>query len=98
MIGVFVSFTFAEFDARSVRRIAREARAKFTSLPGLRSKAFTFDEPHRRVINFYIWNDEHSARSFFSKDFVERAANIYGAPPTITFVEVAELVDNATSR
>ena len=96
MIGVFVTFTYPNnFDAAAIRAIAQQARAKFEGQPGLRSKAFTLNEAERRATNFYIWDDEGTARAFFAPAVVERIARLYGATPTVTFVEIAELVDNA---
>jgi len=96
MIGVFVSFTFSDsFDAAAVRALAQQARARFEGMPALRSKAFTLDEAGRRAVNVYIWDDEASARAFFNPELTARVAQLYGATPSITFVEVAELVDNA---
>jgi heme-degrading monooxygenase HmoA len=96
MIGVFVFFTFPEaFDAPKLRAIAKHARAKFEAMPGLRSKAFTLNEPQRQAANFYIWDDEAAARAFFTPELAASVAQLYGATPTITFVEIAELVDNA---
>ena len=96
MIGVFVTFTFTDhFDAAKLRAIAHEARGKFDGHLGLRSKAFTLSEAERRATNFYIWDDEGTARAFFAPAMVERVARLYGATPTISFVEIAELVDNA---
>lgn len=96
MIGVFVSFAFPEaFDASALRVIAQQARAKFEAMPGLRSKAFTLNEARRQAVNFYIWDDEAAARAFFTPELAGRIAQLYGATPTIAFVEIAELVDNA---
>ena len=95
MIGVFVSFTFPEtFDAQKLRAIAREARAKFEAMPGLISKTFTLNEAARQAVNFYVWNDERAARAFFTPELTQRIAKLYGVAPTITFVEIAEYVDN----
>jgi heme-degrading monooxygenase HmoA len=96
MIGVVVTFTFPEaFDAPALRAIARQAREKFEAMPGLRSKAFTLNEARRQAVNFYVWDDEAAARAFFTPALAERVAGLYGARPTIDFVEIAELVDNA---
>ena len=96
MIGVFVTFSYPDtFDAPALRAIAREARAKFEALPGLRSKAFTLNEPQRLATNFYVWDDEAAARAFFTPQLADRIGKLYGAAPNITFVEIAELVDNA---
>ena len=96
MIGVFVCFSFPEsFDAAALRVIAQQARAKFDGLPGLRSKAFTLNEAKRQATNFYVWDDEVAARAFFTPQLGDRITQLYGAAPTITFVEIAELVDNA---
>ena len=96
MIGVFVSFTFPQgINASALRDIARDARTKFEAMPGLRSKAFTLNEAQRTASNFYIWDDEQAARSFFTPELADKLAHLYGAMPAISFVEVAELVDNA---
>jgi heme-degrading monooxygenase HmoA len=98
MVGVLVEFQFGDdFDAAKVAAIAEAARTQFEGMPGLRQKAFTIDEANRRARNVYLWDDEDAARAFFDDALVERVTGIYGVAPTITFVEVAELVDN-TSR
>jgi len=97
VIGVLVEFQFGDdFDAAKVAAIAQGARAQFEGMPGLRQKAFTIDEANRRARNVYLWDDEDAARAFFNDALVERVTGIYGVAPTITFVEVAELVDNAS--
>jgi xanthine/uracil permease len=37
---------------------------------------------------------EEAARGFFSDELVEMVTGVYGVRPTVTFVEVAELIDN----
>ena len=95
MVGVFVTFSFADrFDEHSVRRIADGARAKFQGMPGLRSKAFTFNPAKREAANFYIWDSEDAARAFFSDQMLERVTDLYGVRPTVEFVQIAALVEN----
>lgn len=95
MQGVIVEFQYADdFDRARIEGIAREARGRFEGLPGLRQKAFTVDEQNRRATNVYLWETEEAARGFFSDELVERVTGLYGVRPTVTFVEVAELVDN----
>jgi heme-degrading monooxygenase HmoA len=95
MIGVIVEFQYADdFDPDRIAGIAREARGRFEDMPGLRQKAFTLDDSNRRATNVYLWDSEDAARAFFSDDLVERVTSLYGARPTVTFVDVAELVDN----
>jgi heme-degrading monooxygenase HmoA len=95
MQGVIVEFQYADdFDRTRVEGIAHEARGRFEGLPGLRQKAFTLDEQNRRATNVYLWDTEEAARAFFSDELIERVTGLYGVRPTITFVEVAELVDN----
>jgi hypothetical protein len=64
-------------------------------MPGLRSKAFTVDDAHQRAMNFYVWESEDAARTFFSDELRERVTGLYGVEPTIEFVEITQLVDNA---
>lgn len=95
MIGVFVKFRYPEsFDETFVRRIAENARTRFDGMPGLRSKAFTVDSASREATNFYVWESEEAARAFFTEDLLQRVSSLYGAQPSITFVDIAALVDN----
>ena len=95
MIGVNVTFQYdQDFDRARVASIAENARGTFEGMPGLRSKAFTIDDDHRRAMNFYVWDSADAARAFFSDEMRERVTGLYGVEPTIDFVEVAELVDN----
>jgi heme-degrading monooxygenase HmoA len=95
MQGVIVEFQYGEdFDRAHVAEIAREARGRFEGLPQLRQKAFTVDEQNRRATNVYLWESEDAARAFFTDELVDRVTDLYGVRPTVTFVEVAELVDN----
>jgi hypothetical protein len=99
MHGVIVEFQYGhEFDRARVAGIAREARARFEGLPRLRQKAFTVDAQNRRATNVYLWESEDAARAFFTDELVDRITGLYGVRPTITFVEVAELVDNGGVR
>ncbi len=96
MIAVTVEFRYEEgFDAERIATIAREARGRFEGMPGLRQKAFTVDAERLRATNVYLWDSEEAARAFFDDALVERVTGLYGVRPTVTFVEVAELVDNA---
>jgi len=96
VIGVMVEFLYEDgFDAERIAAIAREARSRFEGMPGLRQKTFTVDVDRKRATNVYLWDDEDAARAFFDEALVERVAGLYGVRPTVTFVEVAELVDNA---
>ena len=96
MIGVSVTFQYNEdFDRARVVAVAENARGTFEGMPGLRSKVFTVDDLHRRAMNFYVWDSTDAARSFFSDEMRERVTGLYGAAPTIDFVEIAQIVDNA---
>ena len=96
MIGVSVTFQYdGDFERARVLSIAENARGTFEGMPGLRSKAFTLDETRQRAMNFYVWESEDAARNFFSDELRERVTGLYGVEPTIDFVEIAQLVDNA---
>ncbi len=98
MIGVSVTFQYGEeFDRERVASIAEGARGTFEGMPGLRSKAFAVDDKRRRAMNFYVWESEDAARSFFSEELRERVTGLYGVEPTIDFVEIAEFVDNSST-
>src|SRR6476646_9065726 len=96
MIGVFVTFRYGDnFSEQSVRKIAESARAKFEGMAGLRSKAFTLNSAKREAVNFYVWDSEDAARAFFTEELLERVTGLYGVRPSVEFVEIAALVENA---
>ena len=96
MIGVFVKLQYGDsFDEQGVRKIAETARPRFERLPGLRSKAFTLNPEKREATNFYVWDSEEAARAFFTDQFVDRVAGVYGVRPSLEYVQIATLVDNA---
>ena len=95
MLGVLVEFRYTDgFDHDRIVEIARRARTSFEGMPGLRQKTFTVDEQNHRAVNFYVWESDEAARGFFGEELVERVTGLYGVRPTVTFVEIAELVDN----
>ncbi len=98
MIGVNVTFEYDDsFDRARVIEVAENARGMFEGMPGLRFKFFTFDEAHHRASNFYVWDSDDAAEGFFSDELRERVTGLYGVPPTIDFVEIAQVVDNSAT-
>jgi heme-degrading monooxygenase HmoA len=96
MIGVFVTFRYgSDFDAAKIRKIAETARTRFEGMPGLRSKTFTINPEGREAVNVYVWDSEDAAKAFFNEELVQRVTGLYGVRPSIAFVEIATLVDNA---
>jgi heme-degrading monooxygenase HmoA len=96
VIGVNVTFEYGDsFDRARVLAVAEEARGTFEGMPGLRCKYFTLDEEHHRATNFYVWDSQDAAESFFSDELRERVTGLYGVAPTIDFVEIAQMVDNS---
>jgi hypothetical protein len=96
VIGVSVTFQYDEdFDRGRVVSIAENERGTFEGMPGLRFKAFTVDDARQRAMNFYVWESAEAAKSFFSEEVRELVTGLYGVPPTIDFVEIAQLVDNS---
>lgn len=98
MIGVLVTFSFGEsFDEQTVRKIAEAARAKFEGMPGLHSKAFAINAAKREAVNFYVWETEEAATAFFTDALLERVTGLYGIRPSVAFVQIAALVENANT-
>ena len=96
MTGVFVTFRYDDrFDEQAVRKIAENARARFEGMPGLRSKAFTFNSAKREAANFYVWDSDEAAKAFFTDELLERVTGVYGVRPSVEFVQIATLVENA---
>ena len=96
MIGVVVTFRFEDhFDEEAVRKIAETTRARFEGMPGLRSKAFTFNAATREAVNFYVWDSEDAAKAFFTDQLLERVTSLYGVRPTVEFAQIVTLVENA---
>ncbi len=95
MIGVFVTFRYEEnFDEQNVRKNAEIGRAKFEGMPGLRSKAFTLNPGKREATNFYVWDSEDTAKTFFNEQVLEQLTGLYGVRPNVEFVQIAALVEN----
>ena len=95
MIGAVVTIRFGDnFDEEAIRRIAETARPRFEGMPGLRSKAFTFNSAKREAANFYVWDSGDAAKAFFTDEMLERVAGLYGVRPTVEFVQIATLVEN----
>jgi uncharacterized protein YfiM (DUF2279 family) len=98
MMGVFVTFRYADhFDEQALRKIAGTARATFDGMPGLRSKAFTINAPKREATNFYVWDSEDAARAFFTDALMARITGLYGVRPSVEFVDIPTLVENAAA-
>jgi hypothetical protein len=96
VIGVNVSFQYdGTFDRERVTGVAANARGLFEGMPGLRFKFFTFHEAEQRATNFYVWDSKEAALDFYTDELRERVAGLYGVEPTIEFVEIAQVVDNA---
>ena len=96
MIGVSVVFDYdGNFDHSRVVEVAKNARKTFEGLPGLRFKAFTLDEKQQRAMNFYVWDSQEAAEAFFTDELRETVTGLYGVAPTLSFLEIAELVDNS---
>jgi hypothetical protein len=96
MIGVFVTFRYADnFDEEALQKIAETARARFEGMPGLRSKAFTVNSAKREATNLYVWDSEEAAKAFFTDALLERVTGLYGVRPSVEFVQIAALVENA---
>ena len=96
MIGVFATFRYGEsFDEQAVRMIAETARSRFEAMPGLHSKAFTVNSGKREATNFYVWDSEDAAKAFFTDALMERVTGLYGVRPSVEFVQIATLVENA---
>ena len=96
MIGVSVVFDYdSDFDRSRVVEVAKSARKMFEGLPGLRFKVFTVDEKEQRAINFYVWDSQEAAEAFFNDELRERVTELYGVSPTVSYLEIAELVDNS---
>jgi heme-degrading monooxygenase HmoA len=96
MIGVFVTFRYADnFDEQAVRKIAEAARARFEGMSGLRSKVFTVNSGKREAMNFYVWDSEDAAKAFFTDALLERVTDLYGVRPSVEFVQIVTLVENA---
>jgi hypothetical protein len=95
VIGVFVTFRYGnDFNEQAVRSIAETARTRFEGMPGLRSKAFTVNCEKREATNFYIWDSEDAAKTFFTDALLEYVTSLYGVQPTIDFADIVSLVEN----
>jgi heme-degrading monooxygenase HmoA len=99
MTGVFVRFRLdGDFDSETICKIAEAARPRFEKMPGLRSKAFTSNPEAREAIKLYVWDSEEAVKAFFNEELVRTVTGLYGVRPSIAFVEIATLVQNAAIK
>lgn len=98
MIGVFVELNYdGDMDSDRVRNVASDAHPMFVGMPGLQFKFFTLDEAAGRATNFYVWNSRADAENFLSDDVRRQIAALYGVEPVITYVDIAQIVNNTAS-
>jgi uncharacterized protein YfiM (DUF2279 family) len=96
MVGLVVTFDLGTgMDRERVLGAARQAAPLFQGMSGLRLKVFTLDEAAGLARNVYVWESEEAARAFFTPEVVAQVTELYGVAPTLDYVEVAGLVDNA---
>ena len=58
-------------------------------------KAFTVDDRQQQALNFYVWDSREAAEAFFSDELRQRVTGLYGVAPTVSYLEIVELVDNS---
>ena len=93
MIAALLTFTYSNnFDETKIRKIAESAKSKFENMPGLRSKAFTINSESKQAKNF--WEEEATARNFYTEPILELITGLYGVRPSIEYLALATLVDN----
>jgi hypothetical protein len=96
VIGAMVKFPLGDnFNEGAVRKIAEAAKGRFEGMAGLRSKAFAFDPDKGEAVNFYVWDSDEAARAFYTEELIDRITGLYGVRPTVEFVQIAALVENA---
>ena len=66
-------------------------------MPGLRSKAFMWDDQSATVTNVYLWESKCTTREFFTPELSQQIVELYGAEPTVRFTEVSALIDNGVA-
>ena len=93
-MSVLYSTTKKGLDRARIIEVATGPRKMFEGLPGLRFKFFTFDEKQQQAMNFYVWESSEAAEAFFTDELREKVTGLYGTSPTISFLEIAEVVDN----
>jgi hypothetical protein len=94
MIGVSLYSTMTATSIARVVGVAKNARKMFEGPAGLRFKFFTVDEKQERAMNFYVWDSQEAAEAFFTDELRQTVTGLYGVSPTVSYLEIAELVDN----
>lgn len=95
MVGQFVTMNYpAGADRERVRKVAADSQGMFTGMPGLHWKFYTFDEAAGRATNFYVWESREAAEGFFTDEVRALVTELYGVEPTVSIVELVQLVDN----
>lgn len=55
-------------------------------------------QKHARRSTSTCRDSEEAAKAFFNEELVQRVTGLYGVRPSIAFVEIATLVDNAATK
>ena len=98
MTAVIVTFQFDDsVDVGKVRKVAEDSQSRFQEMPGLRSKTFCIDQNSSAAIHFYVWESRASAEAFFTEQLVVRVSELYGVTPSVRYLDVVALVDNAVA-
>lgn len=69
-----------DFTANAIRERVEKRRELFDTLPGMRHKAFLFDEQDHIYAPFYIWENLPSARQFLLDDLFKGVVKSFSRP------------------
>lgn len=81
-----------------------EATARFQStapnyegLPGLRSKAYVYEDEGRTVGGFYVWESREAAEAMYTDAWREKVTGVYGVEPSLRYFSVPVFIDNTST-
>ena len=97
MYATIVTYTPDEAISETEIQARFEASTPiFASMPGLVRKYFCFDAEQREGTSIYIWESREAAKACFdSAQFQAGFRQAFGCEPTIKYIDVRHLIDNA---
>ena len=95
MLAALVTFTFAPDDAAAPLDPGTETAGRKDVLPGLLSRIDWRDTANHRSGSIYVWASREPAVLYYDEAFMERCERTVGIRPSVEFLEVTALHNDA---
>jgi hypothetical protein len=95
MILATVTFTYPDgVDPDAFVRTSSERRHLYVGLAGLRQKLYWVASDHLSAGGTYVWESREAAERVYTPSWRTKAAEVFGAEPSIHFAELTDAISN----